>query len=90
MNDTQTKMKVFEIVDGHLNSKCEICVGLLAKILYHAQSDENVKDNIDYLVESSPDSDKLSKESELDFIKNEQEMLKEAKKYQEKINGKKN
>ena len=53
MNATQSRMKVFEIIDKHMSRKggCEHCVSAIAGALYHAQSDPSVRELIDSLMD---------------------------------------
>lgn len=84
MNSTQSIMLLFEIIDEHITrTGCQTCMNSIARALYHAQTDENVRDKIDYLMHESPNtSDMMEKEDEKSFRANIAKIEKETKKWQ--------
>jgi len=84
MNDTQSIMLLFEIINEHIaRTGCKTCMNSIARALYHSQTDESVRDKIDYLMSESPSaSDIIEKEDEKSFRANIERIEKETKKWQ--------
>lgn len=81
MNEMQSRMKMFEIIDKHLKSGCETCIKSVAFVLYHAQADKNVKDDIDDLIEDQDYNPTMGKESHEDFMRNVEQFQRNMKDY---------
>lgn len=74
MSNELNKMKMFELVDKHLKSGCQTCVKSLAFMLYHAQADKNVRNELHDFMREFKFDEYIGKESHEDFEKNVEEM----------------